>query len=214
VPLASNALTTFSAVKGLVSNVQDTDQAAVERLINIYSQTIESYCNRRFAKTVATNERYARPVTRQLVLKRRPLISIEAISVGTSTLEATNYYIEDADAGVVRLKTEPGSVNLLAVGSAALDTVPGSGELDVLVSYTAGYVLPKDEAAGPPAVVRTLPYDLEDVAIQCVASAWHRRGVDVAGGGFDGANEAIGRALGGMIPGPLLPTLKRYQRWV
>ena len=30
----------------------------------------------------------------------------------------------------------------------------------------------------------------------------------------DGANEAIGRAMGGIIPGPCLPTLKRYMRIV
>lgn len=210
--LAANALTTYSAVSGIVSGVVAGDQTAIERLINVYSESIERFCNRAFARTVVTSEAYARPNGPRLVLKRRPLVSIQAITIGGSALAATDYAIENAEAGIVFLDVSAGCNDAVASGSCALDTIAGSGELDVLASYTAGYILPQSEAVGPPAVVRTLPYDLEDVAIQCVASAWHRRGVDMAAGAFaQGGPDAPW--IGGPIPGPCIPTLKRYQRW-
>ena len=216
--LSTDALTTAAIVAAEVSGISlPTDQTAVERQINIASDAIRRFCNRPLAHAVVTDERYRALGGNRLILKRRPVLSIESITIGGSTISSSGYYIENADAGIVWFNSALAVVEATPDGSMAQDGLPGSGEADVLVSYTGGWITEAQVAAAAaetPArvIVRTLPYELEDAAIKTFASLWHRRGVDLAAGSMESGEP--GRTIGGVIPGPVIPTLKRFQTWV
>lgn len=217
--LAANALTTAAIVAGEVSGISlPTDQAAVERLINVSSDAIERFCNRPLAHAVVTSERYQSHGGNRLVLKRRPVLSIQSITTAGGAIDSSGFYIENAEAGIIYFNSSLAVADATAEGSMSQDGLPGTGEADVLVSYTAGWITEAQVAAAAaetPArvIVRTLPYELEQAAIDTFASLWHRRGVDLRAGTMDNGNEAIGRGLGGVIPGPVIPSLKRFQTW-
>jgi len=208
--LPANALTTVETVAAEVSGISKDDTAAVERLLGVASDAIERFCNRSFCHAVVTDERYKATDTHRLVLRRRPVLSIESITVDGSVIDSAGYYIESAEAGIIWLDSSLVRYEYPPRGSMSQDGVPGSDEANVLVSYTGGYVTSAQETAGLP---RTIPYELEQAAIDTFASLWRRRGVDLRSGAFDGENTAIGRGIGGVIPGPVIPTLKRFQSW-
>ena len=89
----------------------------------------------------------------------------------------------------------------------------------VLVTYTGGYVTPSDEvaaSAGPPvveAVLRTLPWDLEEAVIVAVSILWKWRLGGYANDVLPDRNTAIGRGMGGILPDVVLPMLDTYRRW-
>jgi hypothetical protein len=218
--LSADALTTAAIVAAEVSGISlPADQAAVERQINVASDAIRRFCNRPLTHAVVTSERYKALDGHRLILKRRPVLSIESIVTASGSVVSSGYYIENAEAGIIWFDSSLAVVEETAPGSMAQDGLPGSGEADVLVSYTGGWITEAQVAAAaaetpPRTITRTLPYELEDAAIKTFSSLWHRRGVDLAAGAFDGSNEAIGRGLGGIIPGPIIPSLKRFQTWV
>jgi hypothetical protein len=71
------------------------------------------------------------------------------------------------------------------------------------------------QGAGTGAVDQTLPPDLEQAAIDTVASLWRRRGVDERASGFDASgNWHESPDTWGIIPKTAIPLINRYARWV
>jgi hypothetical protein len=156
--LADNALTTLDYVKKYLqqtATVGTTKDDLLEFLINSASQTIENMCRRKFKKQ-ALVEKYVGKGTELLYLNNYPVIGnptyvkIDSVAL---TLD-TDYSVYDAEGGVL-YRESLWDVSYLSYGLSGLRV---SKKQNIEVSYTAGYVLPKDATATIP---RTLPYDLE-----------------------------------------------------
>ena len=157
-------MTTLPAVKDFL-RIPVVDElnydSQLERMINAVSEQVEAYCGRHFEKADYI-ELYQGDGTDLLYLKQYPLIAVDAVVVDGETLDVAEYTAQDST---------------LYCSDRWTDT----GKKDIQVSYSAGYVLPKDEDPGPPAVERTLPYDLEDAVIELVATKFYLRQEDAAG---------------------------------
>ena len=225
--LASSALTTYAAAKSRINAqggggaqiVDDTHQNEVERLINAVSDAVVKYCGREFRK-VSRVERHAPPDGERLVLDVTPVASTPAPTATIDSVAAT-VEIEDANRGYLRCDAGWGGEDYkdTHAGAVTLSTKPGSAERVVLVTYTGGYVTPSDEvaaSAGPPvveAVLRTLPWDLEEAVIVAVSILWKWRLGGYANDVLPDRNTAIGRGMGGILPDVVLPMLDTYRRW-
>lgn len=219
-PLASNALTTLAALKDELGISVSTFDDRCTRYINVASQAVEEYCRHSFGKAVITGERYAPSGTLRLVLEKTPLLSIEQITIGEGdgpeVLDAGDYYIEDAAAGIVT-RNAIWRPNDLAIRYApSQDPVPFTGPKIIRVNYTAGYVLPNDGGT------RSLPYDLEEAALVTAVSIYRSRGADrrVQAESLGDASvtyrqnvPAQGAGMGGFIPDEVLATLDKYRRF-
>jgi hypothetical protein len=210
--LAANALTTLATAQGEVSGLSTAGTAVGERLIAVASDAIEHYCARKFAKLSRT-ERYRPPRGTLLVVNVRPVDSSVDVTATLDGVALGDIVVDDPDAGVLYLAGGWGgaSYELAYPGSVSGHPIPGSARRVLAVTYTAGFVLPKDESAGPPAVVRTLPQDIEQACIDTVASLFRRRGIDQAAAAFDTGNELIGRGVGGVLPGPVRAMLAPFR---
>ena len=213
--LASNALTTASAVTGWGS-VAGASSAQIERAINAASDVIARYCGREFYYAERT-EYYDPPSGDRIYLRVAPVLSITSIKWDTSTYSASYYTIEDAALGIVKA-TPLSSVDLgdpwdpqfkSDENSPNGEPILGTSPTLLTIKYKSGYVCP-NQVTGE--LARTLPYDLEQAAIDTVISMLRRRGADLKGNAYDSENTAIGRGVYGYIPGSAIAVLKTYQR--
>lgn len=176
VSLASNALTTLNAVKDeldLLATSEHDDKLL--RSINAASAYVEGFCNRKFAYAVDLVEKFAGQGTPRVWLARSPLVSITYVKYDGATLDADEYEIDDADNGVVYNKRGGWLWSPLAEPGAAYEPLPGYERKLYEVKYTGGFVTPAQETGQ---LARTLPYDLELVAIDLVVAKWRSRGRD------------------------------------
>jgi len=215
--LAANALTTVATLADeLALSTPDagSEKARLERYINMASGAIEQFCEREFQQK-SRALRLPGSGTLHLVLPATPLVSITSIVDDGTTVDASTYRIEDAAAGIVVGDTIWRQADLVA--GIAHDVVPGTGKALLVVTYVAGYVLPND------AGTRDLPYDLEQAALITAVSLYRSRGADRriaseavgdASVTYAGANTAIGRGEGGIIPDDAVALLKPYRRVV
>jgi hypothetical protein len=207
--LGPNALTTVATAADAISGANaTTHQTKLERMINVASDAIEGYCGRLFGRNTGYVETLAPPGGECLILALTPLVSITSAVLDGTAL--SGHAIEDAAKGFVHLDGGWGGEDYEdeAEGSVTLATIPGTARRVLVVTYSGGYVLPKDATAGPPAVVRTLPYELEHACVQVVAALWRNEG----GIPPSEVNAAIGRGFGGIIPDAVIPILAGYRR--
>lgn len=204
-PLSSHALTTVATVKEyLQRDVNDTsDENLITRLINVASERIEKHCDRHFEQATYT-EKY-RGNNRQLLrLNQYPVTAVASVTVSESAVDSGDYEI----------LTEEGMLyneNLWTWSGyqAGLVGEDVGSKRNIEVQYTAGYVLPKDETDGPPAVVRTLPYDLEQACIMLVAY-YIKTDIDHYSTVFAESGNAISRPT--KMPPHVVELLKPYRR--
>lgn len=213
-PLAPNALTTLEAVCGElgmgIPSPGTAEAKDLERRINAASEAIERYCGRNFSRASVTEK--VRGFGRaRLVLSRTPVVAVASVHLDGVLVPAEDYELSGAEAGFVAHVRGVWEWTADVARGISCGLQPGTERALYAVAYSGGYVLPKDEAGGSP---RTLPYDLEEVCIRTVATAYRRPASDTsleeyAGGGL---NTAIGRGLGGMIPDSAVYILQPYRR--
>jgi len=147
--LAANALTSVADVKeslGIDSGVT-THNNMIIRLINAASDAIENYCNKTFASTVYTDEKYEGTGTNLLTLREYPVTTLSSISYLVSdyaddnweTLD-TAFYTVDLDNGRVYANS---AFNWFTPPSAGFV----EGRNNWRVTYTAGYSATPDDVA-------------------------------------------------------------------
>lgn len=169
--LNDNALTTVDNVKDELGTTTVTD-AYIERQINVVSQKVERYCKRQFGKQSHT-ERYEGTDSLRLLLDNYPILSVTSMTIDDQTVDVNDLTISRAATNLYYGETV--ITNLFQpFGFPKQTLVDGLSEWqtkevipDILVTYVAGYVLPKDDGA-PDA--RTLPYDLEEAVISEVVN--------------------------------------------
>ena len=206
--LPANALTTVATAQGEISGLTAAGSTVAERLIMVATDAIERYCGRSF-HLLSRVERYAPPRGERLVLNQTP---VAASPAPTATLDGAAITVELEDSALGFLRCIGGFSGATYEESYGVSqaSLPGSAERVLLVTYTAGWVTPTQNGTGNPALVRDLPYDLEQACLDTVASLFRRRGVDAAAAAYVGQEGP--RGWGGIIPGPTLPTLNRYRR--
>ncbi len=168
--LAANALTTTAALETELGITTGSKTAVCERAINATSAAIQKYCDRNFCREVLTDERVAGYGTQRLLLSRRPLVSIQAVTIEGVTIDSTEYRIDDAEAGILFRRAGWDWTAPYQPDAADPGRLAGSEEKAYLVSYTGGYVLPTAVSG------RDLPYDLEQAALIAAVAAYRARG--------------------------------------
>jgi hypothetical protein len=186
--LPENALTTVAAVCAELSLPAPTtgsaDEADLEGRIAAASDAIEGYCGREFGKVVDFVESVAGHGTDVLMLSRLPLLSVSSVSLDGEAVPVADYEPSPspADGRIGALRRSPIAEELwcwtarLRPGP-SYDKQAGTERRAYTVTYTAGYVLPKDATADSP---RTLPYDVERACILTVVAGAASKGRDTS----------------------------------
>lgn len=204
VTLSTHALTTVENVKRLLAGKDTLPPAEHDDLlaflINSLSEAVEQYCgSRHFEKGTYTNERYGRMRGQYLSLRQYPILSVSAVSIDGTAIAAGT---DDDQYGIL---SEEGL--LYRADGWKADEDPATAERDILATYVAGYVLPKDHVAGTNE--RTLPYDLEYAVGQLVLAAYKFR----AHVGLQSESSPDGVSMSfSYWPAHVRATLDRYKR--
>lgn len=193
-PRVLTQLATVKAELG-IAEADVSKDARLERFITVATDLIESECGRRFAYEAGIVERVKGFGTPQIVVERAPIVSITSISELGTVLDAASYEAlvdpktRRAESGVILRKGADYSTTSWPWTASRRpdieqDKLPGSESPSIVVTYLAGYVTPEQAAsagwaaANPLAPVRTLPFDLEQAAIEIVVSLYRGAGVD------------------------------------
>lgn len=191
----------------------------IPRIILAASDACRTFMNRSpCTYATAISEKTAGYGRNRLVLQRLPLVSITSITIDGTAVTASEYEIEDAEAGLVYREAGFPWTGIRRAGLSQ-DPMPGTEARDITVVYVGGWVTPAQNAADG-ALARTLPFDIEEACIQTCVSMYRRRGVDgsissetlgAASVSYRGANTAIGSGLGGILPDNAVALLRPYR---
>ncbi len=112
--IKSYALTTKQRLIDFLElkNLTATQETVLERIIDICTESIENYCDRRFKKTTYTNEVYDGDGSEFLLLKHYPVISTETFDLDVRSsaenednwddIDSEDYFVH-YDSGVIEL---------------------------------------------------------------------------------------------------------------
>ena len=166
--LAENALTTVERMKlmlGLPAETDDRTNLIVEMLINKASSWVGRQIGRHLGKHAYLHW-YRADGQQELVTDEYPIIRVEYVKEGGRLVDPKLYdYSQTGNIGVIYRDDgwlKDGYRSGLAYDIVAL-------KRNIEVSYTAGYVLPKDATDDEPA---TLPADLEGLIWDIVSQAY------------------------------------------
>jgi hypothetical protein len=174
VALSSHALTTVAEVKTALGISGSDDDSLIERLINAASDRVERYCGRHFERDDAAEETIAGYGQHELRVLRTPINSITSITYDDGEIDTT-YVTFDANAGLI-FRAGGWAWTAHSTSDIVPAPIPLSERRLYVVTFSGGYVLPKDD--GDPA--RDLPYDLEQAVIDLVSSDYLSRTRDLS----------------------------------
>jgi len=199
----------LDTVKTELGITDSTDDGLLVEYILRASDFIVQYTGREFAKE-QVKETLASTGRPTMLLQRTPVLSVDAVTLDGTTVDATTYSIKDADAGILWRERGWDSTTIWAQ---AVEPWPTQyGRLDWAITYTAGYVMP-----GDPAAATTLPMDLQ-MACSAIVKAWYHERDENANVVKRSVGEAaetrtFGSEMGG-IPQVALSLLKPWRRLV
>lgn len=166
--LAENALTTLERMKLMLglSDIEDEKvNLIVELLINKASSWIERQTGRHLGKR-SYHQWYDADGQQELVTVEYPIISVEYVKEEGRLVNPNRYdYSQTGDVGVIY--RDEGWLKAGYRKGLAYDIVAPKRVIEV--SYTAGYILPKDATDDEP---QTLPADLEGLVWDMVSQAY------------------------------------------
>lgn len=166
--LANNALTTLDRMKlmlGLSDIADGRTNTIVTQLINRASSWIERQTGRHLGRQ-SYHQWYDSDGQQELVTLEYPIIKVEYIKEEGKLVDPTRYdYTQTADVGVIY--RDEGWLKTGHRKGLAYDIVAPKRVIEV--SYTAGYVLPKDATEDDP---QTLPADLEGLLWDIVSQTY------------------------------------------
>lgn len=166
--LAESALTTLERMKLMLglSDIEDEKvNLVVELLINKASSWIERQTGRHLGKR-SYRQWYDADGQQELVTVEYPIISVEYVKEEGRLVNPNRYdYSQTGDVGVIY--RDEGWLKAGYRKGLAYDIVAPKRVIEV--SYTAGYVLPKDATDDEP---QTLPADLEGLVWDMVSQAY------------------------------------------
>mgnify|MGYP000954194282 FL=1 len=149
---ANRRLCTLAAVKQQLAITVSTYDAALTALIDAASAAIARYCDRgALAQETVTEEWRNVYQETPLITERRPITDVESVVVDGTTLAEADYQVDAASGHLWRLADD--------------ERVWWSAR-KVVVTYTAGFLVPDQEGA-------TLPLEIAQAAVITVA-AWRK----------------------------------------
>lgn len=189
------------------TDIPDAVRNNLERLINAASSYIETMTNRKFGRQVYVENHHGSG-WQELCLNQYPIKSVESVMdvENKQIIDSDSYSFDDTgDIGV--LYRDAGWADRSYLGGLAYDKVAPKRYLKV--SYSAGYVLPKDATDGQPS---DLPYDLQYIVWQMVQQQWN-----LAKNGANGLSAFSMSDISWTFDKELGPQVQdvigRYQRW-
>ena len=166
--LAENALTTVDRMKimlGLPDIPDERTDQTIEMLINKASAWVERQIGRKLARQDYV-EFYDADGQQELALAEYPIVKVHYVKQDGAVTDPKTYdYGQTADIGVIY--RDIGWMKAGYRSGLANDIIAPKRCIEV--SYTAGYVLPKDATEDEPA---TLPADLEGLIWEMVSQAY------------------------------------------
>lgn len=166
--LADNALTTLERMKlmlGLSDIEDERTDTIVTLLINRASSWIERQTGRHLGKR-SYRQWYDADGQQELVVLEYPIISVEYVKEQGNVVDPSLYdYVQSGDVGVIY--RDDGWLKAGYRKGLAYDIIAPKRVIEV--SYTAGYVLPKDATDDDP---QTLPADLEGLLWDIVSQIY------------------------------------------
>lgn len=166
--LADNALTTLERMKlmlGLSDIEDERTDTIVTLLINRASSWIERQTGRHLGKR-SYHQWYDADGQQELVTLEYPIISVEYVKEQGNVVDPSLYdYAQTGDVGVIY--RDDGWLKAGYRKGLAYDIIAPKRVIEV--SYTAGYVLPKDATDDDP---QTLPADLEGLLWDIVSQTY------------------------------------------
>ena len=166
--LANNAMTTLERMKlmlGLSDIEDERTNEIIEMLINKASSWIERQVGRHLARN-KYHQWYDANGQQELVLIEYPIIEVEFVKENGVLVNPSQYdYGQTGEIGVIY--RDEGWLKAGYRIGLAYDMVYPKQAIEV--SYTAGYVLPKDATDDDP---QTLPADLEGLLWEIVSQAY------------------------------------------
>lgn len=181
------------------------DNYIIEHQINAVSDYIEKYCNRKFGLQTYTDEPYTGCGRQIMQLNQWPVTELTSVKMSGTLLNVPEYTmsVEDAKKGWI-FAPNGWSYDGALVGYVGEPLAPYRS---YLITYTAGYVLPKDATTEAP---RTLPYDLEGACKELISAKLAARGIENV------KQEHLGDASEAYFEDDLPPAIKavldRYRR--
>ena len=193
------------------------------RLISAASEAIRRYLNRPRVHYSAAFVEVVTPhlATPRLVLGLCPVGAIASVVLADGTVvTASDYSVEDSDAGFLYRSTGWTWSGLLRAGLLYADPAVGTEKPAITVTYAGGWVTPVQAvSAGWVGPARSLPYDLEEACVQTVVSLYRKGGADQtiaseALGDYSVSYRTpnIGVGAGGIMPDSVLAILDSYRR--
>ena len=166
--LAENALTTLDRMKlmlGLSDIADERTDTIVTLLINRASSWIERQTGRHLGKR-SYHQWYDADGQQELAVLEYPIISVEYVKEDGKLVDPTRYdYTQTGNVGVIY--RDDGWLKAGYRKGLAYDIIAPKRAIEV--SYTAGYVLPKDATEDDP---QTLPADLEGLLWDIVSQTY------------------------------------------
>jgi uncharacterized phiE125 gp8 family phage protein len=139
-------LATVAALKAELG-ISGTDKdTALEAVLDRVSAAIATYCGRVFAREQVRETLVHRITPREILLSRYPVVSLDSVTLDDATVEVSDYTL-DKDVGHIFAGTL------------------GTAGSRIVLTYTAGYVLPEDEDAN-------LPDDIQQAALTAAKSLY------------------------------------------
>jgi len=176
--LSQAALCELAAVKTALGIAVSTYDTTLERLIEVASARINRYCNRTFHRADEISEYVAAYGLTHLLVSRPPILTIDWVKFDGVTVDSSAYecYSEHAQQGVIH---NSGGWTWTCAGLDNIDasSMPGTEQLLYQVQYDGGYVT-ANQVTLTTFATRTLPYEIEQAAIDFAALMYHRQGDD------------------------------------
>lgn len=157
-PATGRDLTTLAQIKSELSLTDGADDVWVADAISRVSVDIARFCNRTFGLEQMSETFRLRQPADKLMLARFPVVLIDSIVEGGTSLIEGQWEADTASGMLYRL--DAGDTARWCAGK-------------VTVTYTAGYRLPGDP-------LRDLPGDIETATVEMIKAMWFRRSRDPA----------------------------------
>lgn len=168
-------LARLKAELGLTGSQDDTE---LQDIITEVSQTVVDRCGRVFAQETVTETLQGTNDLR-LVLARTPVMAIASVAISGQVLLSTDYFLENADAGIL-YRTIGWMAFRSSVAPISLDVLAGTGEPNIVVTYTGGFILPTFDAidTATPLIGPRLPGSVSRAALELAKVQWQTRARD------------------------------------
>lgn len=214
--MADADLTTVAVVADVLG-VSASD-SRLPRLIGAASDAIRAHLGRpQLHYSAAYVERLAGHIEQVRLWLGLPAVASVASVVlpDGSSLASSEYSLEEG-AYLYRASGWP-YTGLVRAGLLYDAAAVGTERPSIVVTYAGGWVTPAQTGT------RTLPYDLEEAAVQAVVAMYRRGGVDpnIASESlgdysvsYKNPNALIGVGAGGLLPDAVLAQIDRYRRLV